>query len=456
MHILRLGLGLIFVSICILSFKITILRSLHYFSCLLLGLKELINHKNLFNFWCYVLIVSLFYSKFLLSVSIFALVFLSMFRLTSSEGYSLVFNKLFFPSFKSLFKNYAYLAVATLFFVCVISGINSQNTWEWIHQMILKIPFLAFPIIFLNRPAVSKLEYRNLYLCLIIISLISAVQVSINYALNYEAITYAIGSGHTIPTPTHHTRYSVMIAIAILATIVLNISDFKLTDRALKTTRITGVLLFVFLHVLSIRSGLVALYGGTFVLGVTYLINKKNFYLLGLFILGLLAIPFIAYNTITSFYNKVHYTMYDLKMNKEGKGENYSDSERLLSIQTGLKLIKENPVLGTGIGDLEDKVKSIYLDEYKKTIVKLPHNQFVLSAAGMGLLLGVIYTLCFFIPLLYRKQYYDLFLLSFFIAMTLLCLVEKPLERSSFIAFYGLLVCAGISYNEGIRMKTSE
>lgn len=384
-------------------------------------------------------------------MSIFALVFLSIFRFTSSDGYGLVFNKLFFSSFKLLFSNYAYLAVATLFIVHVISGINSEHGGAWIHQLTLKIPFLAFPIIFLNRPAVSKLEYRNLYLCLIGISLLSAIQVSINYALNYEAITYAIGSGHTIPTPTHHTRYSVMVAVAVLASIILNISDFDLTHRARKILSAAGVLLFVFLHVLSIRSGLVALYGGTFVLGVIYLIKKKKIFLLSLFILSLFAIPFIAYNTISSFYNKVHYTMYDLKMHKEGKGENYSDSERLLSIKTGLRLIKENPVLGTGIGDLEEQVKSIYLDEYKKTIVKLPHNQFVLSTAGMGVLLGFIYTLCFIIPLLYRENYSDLFLLSFFIALTLLCLVEKPLERSSFIAFYGFLVCAGISYNTGIR-----
>lgn len=384
-------------------------------------------------------------------MSIFALVFLSIFRFTSSDGYGLVFNKLFFSSFKLLFSNYAYLAVATLFIAHVISGINSEQVGAWMHQLTLKIPFLAFPIIFLNRPAVSKLEYRNLYLCLIGISLLSAIQVSINYALNYEAITYAIGSGHTIPTPTHHTRYSVMVAVAVLASIILNISDYDLTYRARKILSAAGVLLFVFLHVLSIRSGLVALYGGTFVLGTIYLIKKKKILLLSLFILSLFAIPFIAYNTISSFYNKVHYTMYDLKMHKEGRGENYSDSERLLSIKTGLRLIKENPVLGTGIGDLEEQVKSIYLDEYKKTIVKLPHNQFVLSTAGMGVLLGFIYTLCFIIPLLYKENYSDLFLLSFFIALTLLCLVEKPLERSSFIAFYGFLVCAGISYNTGIR-----
>jgi len=143
--------------------------------------------------------------------------------------------------------------------------------------------------------------------------------------------------------------------------------------------------------------------------------------------------------------------MYDLKMNKEGKGDNYSDSERLLSIKTGWRLIKENPLLGTGIGDLEGEVKKIYIDEYEKTIVKLPHNQFVLSTAGMGVILGLVYAICFVIPLVYKRNFSDLFLLSFFVVVALLCLVEKPLERSSFIAFYGLFVCAGISYNQGLR-----
>ncbi len=381
------------------------------------------------------------------------MVFLSIFRVTSTNGYRLVFNKLFLQSFVQLFKKPTFLAVATLFFVCIISGINSENTSAWIHHLTLKIPFLAFPIIFLNRPSVSKKEYRNLYLCLIGISFLSAILVSINYAMNFEAITYAIGSGHTIPTPTHHTRYSVMIAIAVLATIVINISDWGIGNWTKKITISAGILLFIFLHVLAIRSGLLALYVGTFMLGVLYLIKEKKIILLSLFMLGLFAIPFIAYHTFTSFYNKVHYTMYDLKMNKEGKGENYSDSERLLSIKTGLDLIKEHPVLGTGIGDLEDTVKKIYLNDYKKTIVKLPHNQFVFSATGMGVALGLIYLFCFFLPLLYRGNYKDLFSLSFFVALALLCMVEKPMERSSFIAFYGLFVCAGISYNIGNKEK---
>ena len=383
------------------------------------------------------------------------MVFLSIFRVTSTDSIRLVFNKSFFTSFKILFKSPAYLAVATLFLVCIISGINSENTANWIHHLTLKIPFLAFPIIFLNRPAISQKEYRNFYLCLITISLLSALQVSINYVLNYEAITHSIGSGHTIPTPTHHTRYSIMVAIAVLATMVLNISEFEMTSRFKKIISFIGSLLFIFLHVLSIRSGLLALYSGTFLLGVIYLVREKKIILLVFFLLGLISIPFLAYHTFTSFYNKVHYTMHDLKMNQAGKGENYSDSERLLSIKTGLELIKENPILGTGIGDLEGQVSSIYLDEYKKSIVKLPHNQFVLSAAGMGLILGFVYILCFTFPLLYRRNYYDLLLLSFFVAMTLLCLVEKPLERSSFIAFYGLFVCAGISYNRGLRFKNT-
>ena len=384
------------------------------------------------------------------------LVILSVFRITDGLQQGVRYNRLFLSSFARLRSYPPYLAVAILFFVCVLSGINSSNTTEWIHQMSLKIPFLAFPIIFLNRPSVSQQEYRNLYLCLIAIALVSGIHVCINYAMNYEAITYAIGSGQTIPTPTHHTRYSIMVALATLTTVVFYISENNLSPMLRKVVIGIGVLLFIFLHVLSIRSGLLALYAGVFVLGVNYLLKERRFILLGLFLFTLFLIPVIAYNTITSFYNKVHYTMYDLKMNKEGKGENYSDSERILSIKTGLNLIKENPILGTGIGDLEDTVRNIYIDDYKKNLVKLPHNQFVLAATGMGALLGLLFMISFFTPFIYQRNFTDLFMLSFFIVLTLLCLVEKPLERSNFIAFYGLFVCAGISYNLGKHNETAQ
>ena len=395
--------------------------------------------------------MSLFYSKFLLSISTFALVFLSIVRITHNGRLGLAPNRMFFNSFKLLFHRPPYLAIATLFFVCVVSGVNSSNIAMWFQQCIYKIPFLAFPIIFLNRPAVSSNEYRNLYLCLIIVSFLSAIQVTFNYTTNYDVINKAIGSGHSIPTPYNHTRYSIMIAVATLATFVLNISNFSLNSVHRRLIGLAGFMLFIFLHVLSIRSGLVALYAGTFLLGVYYLVRERKILLLILFVLGLVTTPFVAYNTFTSFKKKVHYTIYDFKMNKEGKGDNYSDSERLLSIKTGIDLIKRNPLLGTGIGDLEDTVMAFYQQEYNKSLFKLPHNQFVHSATGMGLILGLIYTICFIIPLLYQRNYRDLFLLSFFLALTLFCMVEKPLERSSFIAFYISFVCAGISYLDGYK-----
>lgn len=384
----------------------------------------------------------------MLSVSIFALVFLSIVRVVNHDSIRFVFNRSFFGSFINVFKDPSYLAVSMLFFVVVISGINSEDTLGWLNHLILKIPFLAFPIIFLNRPSMSKIEYRNLFLCLVAVSTLSAFHVCFNYMLNYEAITYDIGSGKTIPTPTHHTRYSVMVAIAVLSIIVMNTFDYSLKKNERKISMGIGILLIAFLHMLSIRSGLLVLYVGVLTLGTWYLILTKKFLIMvGFF--GLTAlVPFVAYHTLPSFYNKVHYTKYDLKMNKEGQGDNYSDSERLLSIKTGIDLIKQNPLSGTGIGDLQNEISKIYLGTYKKTIVKLPHNQFVLTAAGMGIILGLIYFICFLIPLFRCFNLTDMLLLSLFIGIGILCLVEKPLERSGFIAFYGFFVCAAISYSQ--------
>lgn len=383
----------------------------------------------------------------MLSVSIFALVFLSIVRVVNQDSIRFVVNKSFLGSFREVFKEPSYLAVAVLFFVVVASGVNSENISGWLEQLKLKIPFLAFPIIFLNRPRVDKIEYRNLYLCIIAISFVSALHVCLNYMLNYEAITYDIGSGKTIPTPTHHTRYSVMVAIAVLASIVINLSSSLLNKLQKQISIAVGIFLFAFLHMLSIRSGLLVLYVGVLVLGTWHLIATKKFALLIGFFAVISLIPIVAYHTLPSFYNKVHYTKYDFKMNAEGKGDNYSDSERLLSIKTGIDLIKENPILGTGIGDLQDEVGSIYLEEYKKTLVKLPHNQFVFAGAGMGIILGLIYTTCFFIPLFRCFKFEDMLLLCLFIGIGILCLVEKPLERSGFIAFYGFFVCAAISHH---------
>lgn len=62
----------------------------------------------------------------------------------------------------------------------------------------------------------------------------------------------------------------------------------------------------------------------------------------------------------------------------------------------GIEMIKQNPILGSGMGDLYQMTKETYLECFGMDHGKLPHNQFLFSwaftgLAGMMSLLGLVY-----------------------------------------------------------------
>ena len=62
-----------------------------------------------------------------------------------------------------------------------------------------------------------------------------------------------------------------------------------------------------------------------------------------------------------------------------------SDQRRIVSYKTGLQIFKENPIIGTGIGDMRNEMNKKYLDEYGVEYNALPHNQFLSYMVGTGI-----------------------------------------------------------------------
>jgi O-antigen ligase len=280
---------------------------------------------------------------------------------------------------------------------------------------------------------------------------LAAVLVLINYYSDYEAITESIKQGQAIPTPFSRPNFSVVIAFGFLISIALTIdSQVILGSRQKYTLGICSVFLLLFLHILSVRSGLLVAYLGVIVLGLLWLVKTKN-YVIGLVLAILLAsIPVLSYLTIPSFKNKVDYSIYDIKLMGSNKGATYSDSERIYSIQSGWHVFKKNPLLGCGIGDLRAEGMRYYRSEEIQMLkFKYPHNQFIYILAAYGLVGMLLFLISIYGPLFVKQNYRNIYLILFYISMTSLFLVESPLGRANMLAFYILFVSIGM-----LREKT--
>lgn len=111
--------------------------------------------------------------------------------------------------------------------------------------------------------------------------------------------------------------------------------------------------LLVFIHVLSVRSGLLVLYLALLVWLLRYVFLTRRWAVAAALGIMLVLLPAAAYQTFPSFRNKLAYARWDLLQHQQGTGANYSDSDRLTSWKAGWEVGKKNPLFGVGAGDLK-------------------------------------------------------------------------------------------------------
>jgi len=312
-----------------------------------------------------------------------------------------------------------------IFIITLISGINSEDTSSWLAFISKKSPFLFLPFAFyISREHMSRRYYDYLMAFVVIVSIVS-LGVLTNYLMNFDALNEAIEKGKSITTPIDHTEYSIFVAFACIVALLLYTEEKRVVRIGTKGTLIMlSLFLFIFLHVLAVRSGLAVLYLSGVIIGIYTFIKKKKYkQLIGLLAFLIIA-PIIAVNIVPSLKKKIGYANWDLAQYKEGKGLNYSDSERIYSLEAGVEIFKDNMIMGTGIGDLKSACQKIYQQRLNRTLDHFPHNQILFVLAGMGIVGLCFYLLAAFLPLISFRGHYD----SYF--LTLHCVVFLSATRT--------------------------
>ncbi len=401
----------------------------------------------LFFVW---IIGMLFSAEFFMSISMIGLLLLAVFR--QKEG-KIGIREGFLINCRRAFTQPAWWAIAIPFLLVVLSApYSTQDTGYLLERLRIKLPFIILPLAFVSIPSLPRRGYLNILYLFFILASITAIGVTVNYGMNFQMVNEMIGKGQPMPTPTNHIRYSLMIAYAIIIGFILTIEKhrFRFNWEKFLVPGMTSFLL-IFIHILSVRSGLAIFYLTCTLLLIRYIILSKNFLVgLGLTVL-VTAIPFTAYHTIPSLKTKIAYMYYDYLQNKEGKGRGYSDSERLLSLQLASELIRENPVFGVGAGD----IRHVMHEKYEKEIPdirnhekKMPHNQFVSVFLGTGVLGGILFVVFCLLPLFWKKNHREPLFLSFVLIVLFSFLVENTIENALGVALTLFFLLLGMKYLE--------
>ena len=372
--------------------------------------------------------VSLLFSKFMITIGMIGLLALALFD----------------KNIKHTFQQYvhapAFLAITGVFFIYLLSGIYSDDLGYFGDRMRIKLPFLILPFAFVGFPKLSERTYHSLLLFFFYFMSIICISLSANYFLQYEHFNQLYKEGQIMPTPIQHIRFSLLVVVAIAIGVYLSLKKMVIRYDWEKGVLIgLSAFLVLFLHLLAVRSGLVALYS-LFLLYVVYFIfyYKKYALAAGLLVGGILMAT-IAVTSVPTIKNKVGYMRYsiDLFLKNENIRE-LSDSRRLGSIQAGIAIGKENPILGTGVGDIRKDSNDYLKNNYPELadLGLLPHNQYVFVFAATGFVGLLLFLFCTIYPFFPNKAFTDLFFCSVQVIYFSSFLSEHTLEAQIGTASY--------------------
>ena len=401
-------------------------------------------------FFCAVGMTMIIYSPYILSNALIGLICLALVDI-QLDPFRLRLHPKLRTNLSAFWKSPAFWITTLIFFIVLISSVYSTDLNYIGQRLRLKIPFLIIPFTFFVLPRLTKQSYQGLFYYLVAILFLTNLGIGANYLLHFEEINQNIAMGQPIPVPRNHVRYSLLLAVGILAGMILMYQRFYLRIT-FERWLIAGMTLFnfIFIHILSVRSGLGVLYI-TMLVGCLALIFLQRKFLIGALSMAFIVLlPIIAFYTIPSFASKVSYVNWEFHEFRHGRMDTGSDQGRIKSYIIGWDIFTSHPLIGVGAGDLRQTVHAKYAERYPaQEKLLMPHNQFLTILAGTGLIGLLIFLIAIFYPFLVHHHYRDPFYFVFFLSFLLSFLVESTLENSIGIGFYVLFLGICLSYLTG-------
>lgn len=394
-----------------------------------------------------VMAMALIWSKALLSIM---MVFLAFVALVDIRVNPFKMRLIPFSDIRNSIRTKPFIWVFALYWlIYMISIFYAGNLSEWWSLTHPKFAFLLIPMSFAMLRPFTRREFMLIVLCMIIMTVWSTIWIQVAYYSNYELFSKSLGYGASLPTPGSHIRFSVITAASLILCLGFAIENWKVKYNWERWAYgLTAAYLFYFLHILSVRSGLVIGYAGILLMVVFYLRKLKSWQQLTLIAIIVIA-PIFAYKTFPGFQLKVHYTLYDLKKYKEGQGDDYSDAQRWDSWHAGLVIGNHHPFFGAGTGRFHSELTDYYTSESKEFNWR-PQNQWINVFAIFGLFGLVIFTFTLIYPMTFSFFWRPPMMPVLYIMQLIHMLVEHPLDTEVGTALFLIITLLGMSYQNGI------
>jgi len=345
----------------------------------------------------------------------------------------------------------SYLWVVGYFLILMLGYFLSSNKDGALSELENNASFLLFPIIF----AFSNLDFKSIFHKMmlyfvegIILSIVIAIVFStIKFFANADIHSFFYGE----ISPFHHTSYMAMyvsFGIAFLYYNGFHPKKSTLLSSYWNFTLITVFSIYVLL-LLSKTGILITLSIHLFAIFYWIIKHKKIKY--GILSLGLIStiiiLSFTLSNSVRSRFSETFSAL-----NTEESTES-STGIRLISWEVSWELFNEQPVLGTGTGDINQAMTAKFIEKGHNQLAFKnfnAHNQYLTTLTKSGIIGFLSLVLLLVIPSFRVKQQQHFIYVIFATIVALNFLTESVLQTQSgivFIAFFTTFFIATLSKN---------
>ncbi|MCB9239911.1 MAG: O-antigen ligase family protein [Flavobacteriales bacterium] len=318
---------------------------------------------------------------------------------------------------------------------------------HWLDELILKAPLWIVPSYLVAiRFNWARNELISAYLAGVtaVVALLSTV----NYFMHQTEIDALLLQSKHVPVigGVHHIYFGVFMAACIW------LSVWMVRVGSLRSLWITlAGILFICMHILSSRTGLVALYlsGSILLFDVLRRLNKRM--LIGA-VAGLVLVPVLAFVASSSLQNKVANSIEDFTAFQTGEDINYkSFAMRAEAWKATTFVWFTHPFSGVGDGGFEPALQEAYTTMntslYPENRIG-PHNQFLEAGAKYGWF-GFILILLFFV-MWFVSGRRSIYALTCLVLFGFVFLLESWLERQLGMMGVSLFLLGSILPQESI------
>lgn len=357
----------------------------------------------------------------------------------------------FIINFSRFFRSKAFAIFSVVFFVHLLTYFHTSYETRDIFwpAVFLKLPFLLLPFCYFILPALTKKQYKILLYAYVLILFGNCINSIITYLGNMEAINEAMSRSKPFPVPGNHVRFSLMVTMGVFSSFYLFRKKFALKYAWERYFQLfLGCFFIFFLHLASVRSGMVILYFIIFALAFYYTFRKGKLIYGLLVIIVLIGVSTSSYFIFPTIRNKVDVTLKDISRTDQVASANYYPmSARIFSYRVGYEIFKKSPYVGVGIANLKREVHKGYISNYPSIFNHiLPHNQYLRYLAAFGAIGFATFMFSFYYPLFYKKNWKrEPMLLIQYIIVSISFLFEGTLETQMGLNFSLIFILAALS-----------